>query len=347
MSKVYILLIFIPISVLFHFMHIGSSSIQFLVTALAIIPLARLLGEGTEELSKYTGEKLGGFLCATFGNATELILSLFALKEGLFDVVRASIAGSMIGNILLVLGVSMLVGGTKFKTQNFSKKSANSTMSLLILAVISLVIPTVCTGNLSRIDVNPANYMSLSVAIAIVMLIVYLSSLYFSFFTHKDIYGVVHESAKRWSKSFSSFILLIATIFVAIESELLVKNIVPMTGELHLSKLFVGLIIIPIIGNAAEHSTAVMMAVKNKIAISVEIAIGSSLQIILFVAPLLVLVSILFKPMTLIFNTYEILSLIIAVVSAKVVCEDGESNWLEGLQLVSIYVVLAVTFYMI
>jgi len=345
MNKMYYLLIFIPISILIHYMHIGGPSVQFLLTALAIVPLAALLGEATEELSKYTGAKLGGFLSATFGNVTELILSFFALKEGLFDIVKASIAGSMIGNVLLVLGISMFMGGLKNKTQTFSKEGVNTSVSLLTLAVISLVIPAVCTGNLSTTDLNPINYENLSIVIAIVMLIVYCCSLYFSFFTHKDLYGVDHEaSEKKWKRSTAIAVLLIATSFVAIESELLVANIEPMTQQLHLSKLFVGLIIIPIIGNAAEHATAVTMAIKNKMDIAIEIAIGSSLQIILFIAPILVLLSLLFKPMALIFNTYEIVALGVTVIIANKACNDGESNWLEGLQLVSVYIILAATF---
>ena len=335
-------------SILIHFMQIGGPSIQFLITALAIVPLAALLGAATEELSKYTGAKLGGFLSATFGNVTELILSFFALKEGLFDIVKASIAGSMIGNVLLVLGLSMFMGGLKNKTQKFAKEGVNVSVSLLTLAVISLVIPAVCTGNFSTADLNPVNYENLSVVIAIVMLIVYSCSLYFAFFTHKDLYGVDHEvSKKKWKQSTAIAILLIATAFVAIESELLVGNIEPMTEQLHLSKLFVGLIIIPIIGNAAEHATAVTMAIKNKMDIAIEIAIGSSLQIILFIAPILVLVSLLFKPMALIFNTYEIVALGVTVIIANKVCNDGESNWLEGLQLVSVYIILAATFFVV
>lgn len=348
MNKLYFLLIFIPISILSHYLNIGSASIKFLLAALAIIPLAGLLGESTEELAKYTGPKLGGFLGATFGNVTELIMSVFALKEGLFDVVKASIAGAMIGNMLLVLGASMLAGGFKFKNQKFSKKGVNVSVSLLTLAVIGILIPAICTNNLTLKEVNPVQYEGLSISIAIVMLITYLCSLYFSFFTHKDIFGVDHEiPEKKWSKRKSIIILLIATLFVAFESELLVGNIEPMTEQLNLSKLFVGLIIIPLIGNAAEHATAVIMALKDKMDISIEIAVGSSLQIILFIAPLLLLISLIFKPMVLIFNEYEILALVVTVIIANKVCNDGESNWLEGVQLIGTYIILAVTFFLV
>lgn len=350
-NKLYLLLIFVPISILLHFAKIGNESIQFFITALAIVPLAGLLGEATEELANYTSPKFGGFLGATFGNVTELLLVIFSLKEGLFDVVKASLAGAMIGNVLLVLGLSMFLGGLKHKNQKFSKKGTNVSVTLLTFAVLSLIIPAVCTGNISTEDLNPIKYESLSIAIAIVMFITYLCSIYFSFFTHKDIYGVAHEIPeevhKKWSKKRSIITLLIATAIVALESELLVGNIEPMTEQLHLSKLFVGLIIIPIIGNAAEHATAVIMAIKNKMDISIEIAIGSSLQIMLFIVPITVFISLFFKPMVLIFNIYEILALGIAVIVANKVCADGESNWLEGLQLVFIYVILAVTFFLI
>lgn len=341
-------MIFIPISIIFHFLHLGTPAVQFIITGLSIVPLAALLGESTEELAKYTGPKIGGFLGATFGNVTELIISIFALKAGLFDVVKSSIAGSLIGNVLLVLGFSMLAGGTKYKTQKFSKNSVNTSLNLLTLAVIGLIVPAVATDNIHLADVNPTKFEGLSIAIAVIMLLVYLSSLYFSFFTHKDIYGTEHELIyPKWSKKKSIIILLLATIVVAVESDLLVSNIEPMTIQLGLSKLFVGLIIIPIIGNAAEHATAVIMSLKNKMDISIEIAVGSSLQIILFIAPLLVILSLIFSPMTLIFNLYEILALVVAIIIANKVCYDGESNWLEGIQLISVYLILAVTFLMI
>lgn len=348
MNKIYYLLIFIPVSILLHYLNLGSAAVQFLTTALAIVPLAALLGEATEEISKYTGEKIGGFLSATFGNITELIISIFALKAGLFDIVKSSIAGAMIGNVLLVLGLSMFFGGMKYKTQKFSLKGVNTSVSMLTLAVISLIIPAVSTSHLSLNDSNPIQYKTLSISISIIILVLYLCSLYFSFFTHKDIYGTEHELLyPKWSKKKSITVLILATLFVAFESELLIGSIDPMTKQLHLSKLFVGLVIIPIIGNAAEHATAVMMALKNKMDIAVEIAVGSSLQIMLFIAPILVLISLAFKPMILIFNTVEILALSVSVIIANKVCYDGESNWLEGLQLVSVYLILAVTFFLI
>lgn len=348
MNKLYYLLIFIPISYLIsHVFHL-SPIIGFITTSLAIIPLAGLMGEATEELSVYFGSRLGGFLNATFGNATELILAFFALKEGLLEVVKASIAGSILGNILLVLGLSMLAGGMKFKTQKFSRDSVNLSLSMLTVAIIGIIIPAVFTNSISAEDVNPLRYENLSIVISVIMLIIYIGSLYFSFYTHKDIFGTDHESLMgKWSLRKSILVLVLATLGVAFESELLVASIEPMTEQLHLSNLFVGLIIIPIIGNAAEHSTAITTALKNKMDISVEIAVGSSLQIILFVAPILVLLSLIYTPMALIFNKYELISLILAVVIANKVAYDGESNWLEGLQLVSVYIILSIACYIV
>ncbi|MBK1810066.1 calcium/proton exchanger [Clostridium sp. YIM B02505] len=348
MNKLYYMLIFIPISFLSKEVFHLSPILTFIFTALAIIPLAGLMGEATEELSVYLGSRLGGFLNATFGNATELILAIFSLKAGLLEVVKASIAGSIIGNILLVLGASMFIGGTKFKVQKFSKNSINFSLSMLTFAIIGVIIPAAFTNNITVDDVNPMKYENLSVLIAIIMLLIYISSLYFSFFTHKDIFGTEHEALTgKWSKKKSIIVLVVATIFVAFESEFLVSSIEPMTEQLHLSNLFVGLIILPIIGNAAEHSTAIVTALKNKMDISVEIAIGSSLQIILFVAPVLVLLSLVFTPMALIFNKYELISLVLAVIIANKVAYDGESNWLEGLQLMSVYLIVAVACFIV
>ncbi|GFZ32021.1 Ca(2+)/H(+) antiporter ChaA [Clostridium zeae] len=348
MNKLYYLLIFIPVSFLSKEVFHLSPILTFVFTALAIIPLAGLMGEATEELSVYLGSRLGGFLNATFGNATELILAIFSLKAGLLEVVKASIAGSIIGNILLVLGASMFIGGTKFKVQKFSKNSINFSLSMLTFAIIGVIIPAAFTDNISVADVNPMKYENLSVLIAVIMLLIYISSLYFSFFTHKDIFGTEHEALTgKWSKKKSVMVLVVATIFVAFESEFLVSSIEPMTEQLHLSNLFVGLIILPIIGNAAEHSTAIVTALKNKMDISVEIAIGSSLQIILFVAPVLVLLSLVFTPMALIFNKYELISLVLAVIIANKVAYDGESNWLEGLQLMSVYLIVAVACFIV
>jgi Ca2+:H+ antiporter len=338
------LIIFIPISIVAEFMKMNSVLI-FIFSSLAIIPLAGFMGEATEEISIYSGPKIGGFLNATFGNATELIISFFALKQGLFDVVKASIAGSVIGNILLVLGASMFFGGLKYKVQKFNKSIVEISSSMLLFAVIGLSIPAIFTQTVNQ-EVLTGKYEWLSIGVSLAMFAIYLVGVYFSFYTHKDLYGSDHadEGEPKWSVSKAIIILILCTLAVALESEYLVNSVEPMTEALGLSKFFVGIIIIPIIGNAAEHTTAVIMALKDKMDVSVEIAIGSSLQIILFVAPILVFISLLFKPMSIIFNEFEIVSLIVSVLIVNRVASDGESNWLEGIQLVAVYIIIAISF---
>ncbi len=339
------LLIFIPISITLRLLGVDAVWI-FFSSAFAIIPLAGILGKATEEISVYTGPRVGGLLNATFGNATELIISFFALKDGLFDVVKASIAGSVIGNILLVLGASMLAGGIKYKTQKFNRNAVEVTSSMLLFAVIGLSIPAIFTHTVKPDLLNKSGYESLSIGIACLMIIIYIFSLFFSFYTHKDLYGTVHEEAaeSKWSLKKSIIMVLGATGLIAFMSELLVSSVEPMTEHIGISKFFIGIILIPIIGNAAEHSTAILMAVKNKMDIAVEIALGSSLQIILFVAPVLIFISLLFTPMSIVFNEFELVSLIVAVIIANKVSSDGESNWLEGLQLIAVYAIIALSF---
>lgn len=337
-------LIFVPISIVAEFMHLNPMML-FTLSSLAIIPLAGVMGEATEEISVYSGPRIGGFLNATFGNATELIIAFFALKAGLFDVVKASIAGSVIGNILLVLGASMLLGGVKYKVQKFNKNVVEVSSSMLLFAVIGLSIPAIFTHTINKESLTQ-KYEWLSVGIAIAMFIIYILGLVFSFYTHKDLYGSEHqeEGEAKWSLKKSIIVLILATIAIAFESEILVSSVEPMTKAIGLSEFFVGIIVIPIIGNAAEHSTAIVMAMKNKMDIAVEIAIGSSLQIILFVAPILVFLSLFFKPMSIIFNEFELVAVIVSVLIANRVASDGESNWLEGIQLIAVYAIIAISF---
>ena len=325
-----------------------SPAVMFILAALSIIPLAGLMGEGTEEISFYSGPKIGGFLNATFGNATELIISFFALKQGLFEVVKSSIAGSIIGNILLVLGASMLAGGLKHKTQEFNKNIVETTSSMLLFAVIGLSIPAVFTHTFPS-DLLNTRYEGLSIAVAVIMFILYILSLVFSFFTHKELYVVNYEEEgkAKWSLKKAIIILIAATIFIAIESEFLVDGVEGITSNLGLSEAFVGIILIPIIGNAAEHTTAITMAMKNKMDVAIEIAIGSSLQIILFVAPILLFLSLMFTPMSIIFNQFELIALIVSVLIANKVASDGQSNWLEGAQLVAVYLIIAAGFFIV
>lgn len=341
------LLIFIPISILSEFLGF-SATLIFVFAALSIIPLAGFMGEATEEISFYTGPKIGGFLNATFGNATELIISFFALKAGLFEVVKASIAGSVIGNILLVLGASMLAGGMKYKSQRFNIKVVEVSASMLLFAIVGLCIPAIFTHTVSDVLLN-TSYEKLSIIVAVIMFLIYLLSLFFSFYTHKDIYSADHsqESSAKWPLKKAVTVLVLATSVIALESEFLVGAVEPMTESLGLSSFFVGIILIPIIGNAAEHTTAITMALKNKMDVAVEIAIGSSLQIILFVTPVLLFLSLLFTPMSIIFNEFELVALVVAVLIANRVSNDGESNWLEGIQLLAVYLIIAVAFFFV
>lgn len=341
------LLIFVPISIAGEYMGFPETTL-FVLSALAIIPLAGLMGEATEEISFYSGPRIGGFLNATFGNATELIIAFFAMKAGLFDVVKASIAGSVIGNILLVLGASMLVGGLKYKTQHFNQKVIDVSASMLLFAVIGLTIPAVFTHTVSP-TLLTSRYEGLSVIVAIIMFLIYILSLVFSFYTHKDLYSVDHdeESNPKWTLRKAILTLIGSTVLIGIESEIFVSAVEPMTKAIGLSEFFVGIILVPIIGNAAEHSTAILMAAKNRMNIAVEIALGSSLQIILFVTPVLIFLSLLFSPMSIIFNTFELVALIFSVLIANRLASDGESNWLEGVQLIAVYVIIAAAFFIL
>lgn len=342
------LLIFLPISIISNM--IGAPAVVlFSTAALAIIPLAGVLGEATEEISVYSGPRIGGFLNATFGNATELIISIFALEAGLFDVVKASIAGSVIGNILLVLGMSMFLGGIKYKTQEFNGKLIEFSSSMLLFSVIGISIPAIFTHTINTATLNTSRYESLSLGVAVIMFVIYLLGIFFSFYTHKDLYGSEHDESitAKWGLKKSIIILFSVTILIAVESEILVSAVEPMSVSMHLSTFFVGIIIIPIIGNVAEHSTAILMAIKNKMDVAIEIAIGSSLQMILFIAPLLVFISCLSKPMSIIFNEFELVSMIASVLIANRVGNDGQSNWLEGIQLIAVYLIIAISFFII
>jgi len=319
-----------------------SPVLLFVAAGLSIIPLAGYMGKATEEIAIYVGPSVGGLLNATFGNAAELIITIFALKAGLYEVVKASITGSIIGNLLLVLGLSMLLGGFKYKSQKFNRAAAGMHTSMLLMAVTGLIIPAVFLSTHESPATEP-----LSLGVAAVLMIVYILSLIFSLHTHKDVFrpSQEHSETPKWSKLKAFLVLLFATLLVVIESEFLVAGIDPVVKSLGISELFIGVIVIPIIGNAAEHTTSVMMALKNKMEISLEIAIGSSTQIALFVAPLLVFLGFfLGHPLDLIFTSYELVVIIMATVITAMISMDGRSNWLEGAQLLSAYAIMAIAF---
>ena len=352
------LLIFVPISIAGHFLEWGST-IVFVTSALAIIPLAGWMGTATEEIAVVLGPNLGGLLNATFGNATELIIGVVALNAGLIDVVKSSLVGSIIGNLLLVMGLSMFLGGLRFKEQKFQPVIARLNASAMNLAIIALLVPTAV--DVTSIGIEESTMQTLSAAVAVVLITVYVLTLLFSMKTHSYLYdvgvaendedGVItpeeagHEAEKVNLKLWIG-VLLLATLTVAFESELLVGTLEEATSSLGLTALFTGVILVPIIGNAAEHATAVTVAMKNKMDLSVSVALGSSLQIALFVAPVLVLAGwILGQPMDLNFNPFELIAVAVSVLIANSVSSDGRSDWLEGVLLLAAYTVLGIAFY--
>ncbi len=349
MKFLYILLIFLPVTIIGDLMDL-SDPLLFVCSSLAIIPLAGIMGKSTDVIACFCGQKIGGLLNATFGNATELIIAFVAMKAGMFDVVKASLAGSVIGNILLVLGMSMLCGGVKFKTQTFNKNSINITSSMLLLSVLAIAIPAIFTHTLPEGSLT-TTYEGLSVIIAVLMLLVYVMQFVFVFVTHRYLYDqtITTDDEQKPSMRLRTAILLLvaSTVCIAILSEIFVGTVEPMADSAGLSKTFVGIILVPIIGNAAEHSSAIVMAIKNKMDAAIEIALGSSLQIILFVLPVLTLLSLCFTPMSIVFTPFEIVSVIASVLIANRVATDGESNWLEGLQLVTVYVMIGTAFFFV
>jgi Ca2+:H+ antiporter len=325
--------------------------LRFALAAVAIIPLAGLITEATESLAYQVGPGVGGLLNATFGNAAELIIALMALARGLDGVVKASLTGSIIGNLLLVLGASLLAGGARRPVLRFNRTAAGIGATLMALAAVGMVVPAVFHRLAGPGGGRAEHHLSLSVSL--VLLVAYALSLVFSLVTHKDLYNpkgedkeaAWHEGA-RWGPRRSVAVLLVATAFVAWMSEVLVGAVEATSRSLGLSEVFVGVIVVAVVGNAAEHSTAVLVALKDEMDLAVGIAMGSALQIALFVAPVLVIASYArAEPMDLVFTPLEVAAVILAVAVARMVAEDGESNWLEGAMLLLLYVVLGLAFF--
>lgn len=352
----------------------------FVFSALGLIPMARYIGSATEVLASHTGPAVGGLLNATLGNAAELIITIVAIREGLLELVKASITGSILGNLLLVLGLSMLLGGLRHGTQSFNKKRASNNAILLVLAVLALLIPSMfstAVGSEGSIEVE-----ALSLGVALIMIVLYILGILYTLKTQSGPLAAIRTlppikppldpaavpptmgtlptpqdapkpekqigNHAHWSVRTALIVLLVSTAFVAYLSELLVGAAEPVMLSLGISEFFLGIILIPLIGNVAEHLVSVKVALQNHMDLSVEIAVSSSLQIALFVAPILVFVSLLLgNPLLLIFNTFELLALVAGVLIAALVSEDGESNWLEGAELLAIYLILALAAFLL
>ncbi|MFP7735672.1 calcium/proton exchanger [Priestia aryabhattai] len=338
----------VPLSVIGHMMHL-SDVLMFIIYCLTIIALAAFMGRATESLAVVAGPRIGGLLNATFGNAVELIISIFALKEGLTAVVLASLTGSVLGNLLLVGGLSFFIGGLKFKRQEFNVYDARHNSGLLIFAVIvAFVIPEVFAS-----EMNEAKTMSLSVGISIILIILYLAALFFKLVTHRGVYQHKSEEVEEheepeWSMWKAIAVLFFSTLAVAYVSESLVSTIEMVSESFGWSELFIGVIIVAIVGNAAEHASAIIMAVKNRMGVAVEIAVGSTLQVAMFVAPILVLVSLMFEnQMSLVFTWPELIAMVTAVFLTIAISNDGDTNWFEGATLLGAYIIMGIGFYLI
>jgi len=340
-----LLLVFVPVAILGRFLN-WSPLVLFATSALGVIPLASLIGAATEALAARTGPRLGGLLNATLGNAAEVIISVFAIRAGLLELVKASITGSILGNLLLVLGASILLGGLRHGTQRFSRAQAGIHATQLILAAIALMVPSIFSHAIEPVSHIGVEYLSLGVAT--LMIAIYVLGVIYSF--RQEAGPLARQAAPveqvGWSVRRSLTLLAVATFAIAWLSEILVGSVEPVMRASGMTEFFLGVILIPIIGNVAEHVVAMQVALKNKMDLSLEISVGSSLQVALFVAPVLIFLSLLLgNPLTLVFNQFELIALAGAAIIATFISLDGESNWLEGGQLLVVYVILALAFF--
>lgn len=340
------LLVLVPVSLVAK-LATDQELLVFLTAAGAILPLAGLIGRSTEQLALHAGPRIGGLLNATFGNVTELIIAIFLILDDEIEIVKASLTGSILGNLLLVLGLSFFVGGLKHEEQEYNAQSAGVHSTSLTLAVIGLLMPALFV--LSTGGENQIQREVVSGIVAAVLIALYVGALIFTLVTHEHLFRTPDEGeVPTWSARKAVGLLLLATAFVALESELLVSSLEPALEDLGLSKLFVGLILVPIIGNAAEHSSAVLFALRDKVDVTLEIAIGSSTQIALFVAPLLVFISLLVgHPMDFVFRPFEVAAVGLSTLIVAFISLDGRSNWLEGAQLLGAYIIMAISFFFV
>lgn len=346
MSLADLLLLSIPVALWAD--HANLPLIAFLASSVAVLRLAGWMGHATEQVAIHSGPRIGGFLNGTFGNAAELIIIILALQKGLFEVVKASITGAILGNALLVLGLSMLLGGLRFKEQQFNRHNVRLNLSLMFIAITALVIPAIFHQGAHAI--STASLANLSLLGSIALILTYVASLYFSFKTHAHLFHTAggRDEKAEWSKGRSYGVLALATLGVVLMSETLVGSIEPVLHQLGWSELFVGVVVVALVGNAAEHSSAIVMARQNRMDVAVEIAIGSTTQIALFVAPIAVFASWLFgKPMSLEFIPAELVAILVSVLTVNQVARDGETNWLEGVMLLAAYLIMAAAFYFV
>ena len=358
-NVLYLGLVFVPIALALEYAFHASGTAIFVTAALAIIPLAGILGLATEKLAEHYGAGLSGLLNATFGNAAELIIALFALSAGLHDLVKASITGSIIGNTLVVFGLSSFLGGLKYHTQTFNRTAASMGATLLLLSAVGLIVPSIFWW----LTADRGLERTLSLEISAVLMATYVLSLIFTLKTHSRLYtggpvpseeeaaetaaAVEEATGPHWTKGRAFLVLVISAAFVAWMSEMLVGAVEEAGHALGMTEVFLGVVVVALVGNAAEHSTAILMAIKNKMDLAVHIAIGSSIQIALFAAPLLVFVSYVVgpRPMDLHFTAMEVLAVGLSVLIIGQVSDDGQTHWMEGVQLLAVYLILALAFY--
>lgn len=341
----YYLLVFIPAAILGSLLG-WSPAVNFVTGSIGVIPLAGLIGESTEVLAARTGPKVGGLLNATLGNAAELIITIVAIRAGLLELVKASITGSILGNLLLVMGASLLFGGLRNGFQRFDRARAGINATMLILAVIAISVPALFAQSLG-IEASP-EIESLSLGVAGVMIVLYGLGVFYSFRVADSplVRPSVETPQAHRSLRWALVAMTLATLATVWLSEIIVRSVEAVVVQFHLTQFFLGIVLIPLIGNVAEHLVGVRVALKNQMDLSLEISVGSSLQIAMFVAPLLVFVSLLFgQQLNLVFNRFELIALVAGVLIAGLVSADGESNWLEGAQLLAVYVILGLGFF--
>jgi Ca2+:H+ antiporter len=351
-SAIYVLLIFAPIAAGLEFAH-ADHLVLFVVSAIALIPLAKLIGDSTEHLATYYGPTAGSLLNVTFGNAAEIIIAVVAISAGLLDLVKASITGAIIGNILLILGLSVIAGGFRYKEQTFSRENIGIQSSMLFLAIIGLAVPTILASTILSPLENQVQV--LSDALAFILLIVYVLGIVFTFITHKHLFtppetaeDIQESHGTHWSKKKSFLLLAVSMAGVIVVSEILVASVETTGEELGFGQLFVGAIIVGIVGNAAEHSSAILLARKGKMELSIGIAAGSGTQIALFVVPILVFAGIAMgQPFTLVFTLLELATIFLAAIILNLIVHDGKSNWFEGVMLTAVYIIIAIAFFFV